>query len=77
MLLHALSVPRVSAQVRSEGDLTISVPLSSAVLITRLYLAVNEETHVSELRVAVSSGSCHASFKWFLSLEHVYKAIVR
>lgn len=55
----------------------ISVPLSSAVLVARLYLPVNEESHVLELRVAVLSWSCHASFNWFLLLECVYKAIVR
>lgn len=54
----------------------ISVPLSSAVLVTRSYLPVNEEIQVSELRAAVSYWSCHASFKWFLLLVHVYKAIV-
>lgn len=76
MLIYVLSVPRVSTQERSESDLMISVPLFSAFLITRSYLPVNEETQVSELRVAVSSWSCHASFGWFLSLEHVYKARV-
>lgn len=75
MLLRVLSVPRVSTQVRN--DLMILVPLSSVVLVTRLYLPVNEETHVSELRVAVSSWSCHASLEWFLLLDHAYKAVVR
>lgn len=75
-MLLPLFVPRVSSQV-SEGDLMISVPLSSAVLITRLYLPVIEGSHVLELRVAVLCWSCHASFNWFLLLEHVYKAIAR
>ena len=54
----------------------ISVTLSNAVLISRTSLPVNEETEVSELKVAMSSLSCHASSKWLLSLEHVHKAIV-
>lgn len=76
MLFHVLSVPRVSTYVKSEGDLMISVTLCNAVFISRSSLPVNEETEVSELKVAMSSLSCHASSKWLLSLAHVYKAVV-
>lgn len=54
----------------------ISVTLCNAVFISRSSLPVNEETEVSELKVAISSLSCHASSKWLVSLAHVYKAVV-
>lgn len=53
-----------------------SVTLSDAVFMSLSLLPITAETEVSELKVTMSSLSCHYLSKWLLSLERVYKVTV-